>query len=49
MVFSATLIVLLSGKLSISDFDFQKNKSFVGVLNNIGPSMDPWRIVNSNI
>ena len=40
MVFSATLIVLSSAKLISSEFDIQR-RSFINMLNKIGPSIDP--------
>ena len=36
--------VLSSAKLQISNFPMTKNKSFINILNNKGPSMEPSRI-----
>ena len=36
--------VLSSAKLQISDFSMTKNKSFINILNNKGPSMEPCGI-----
>ena len=36
--------VLSSAKLQISDFSMTKNKSFINMLNNKGPSMEPCGI-----
>ena len=41
MVFSAALIVLSSANLSRSEFDIQRRRSFINMLNRIGPSIDP--------
>ena len=41
MVFSAALIVLSSAKLSSSEFDIQRRRLFINMLNKIGPSIDP--------
>ena len=36
--------VLSSAKLQISDFSAKKKISFMNILNNSGPSIEPWGI-----
>ena len=40
MVFSAAQVVLLFAKFSSSEFDIYRSRSFVNILNKIGPSID---------
>ena len=41
MVFSAAQIVLSYAKLNSSEFDIQRKRSFINILNKLSPSIDP--------
>ena len=41
MVFLAALVVLSFTMLSSSEFDIQRRRLFIIILNKIGPSIDP--------
>ena len=49
MVFSAPLIGLSSVNLGSSEFDIQRKRPFINILNKIGPSIDPWGTLKSKI
>ena len=49
MVFSAAQVVLLFAKFSSSEFDIYRSRSFVNILNKIGPSIDLWGTSESKI
>lgn len=42
MVFSAAQVVLLFAKFNSSEFDIYRSRSFINILNKIGPNIDLW-------
>ena len=40
MVFSAAQVVLLFAKFNSSEFDIYRSRSFINILNKIGPNID---------
>ena len=49
MVFVRAQIVSSSAKLRLSEFDIQKKRLFINILNIIGSSVDPWGTPGSKI